>query len=650
MKPATCSLTIFLFLAILSLPAFSQTTELDSLRYLADKAPAADRSRLYAELAQQARNNHPDTALFFARRALQLADSIGTPVDKARATAMVGRVLALKGSYDLSLKYSREALALAGNHDSLVAISHDGIGNAYWQLGKHAVALENHFKALQIRERIGDIRGTSVSKANIGMIYQSQDKLPLAEKYVKESLDIADRINDPSLRISILHALANIYGMQGKISEALKLDEEGIALAGSTNNEFAKALFYDNMGNCFLYGNPPDYNRALEYFNKTLLIDSAFSNKKQMSDSYVNLGSVFLTQGKFSASIPYLQRSIILAEESGYIQGKLKALQNLATAYQRSGETDAAYRTLQRSIRTKDSLVNVNSEAKIAELQTVYETEKKQQQINLQQAEISKKNLILTSIVLLTIMLALLGFSGYRRYKLQEKARLQSAIINQQELATRAVIKAEEDERQRIARDLHDGIGQMMSAAKMNLSAFESRMAFDSQEKRLEFERIIGLVDESCREIRSVSHNMMPNALLRNSLASAIREFIDKIEGPTLKIHLFTEGLDQRLDANVETVLYRVIQECVNNVIRHAGASTLDITLIRDNEGISATIEDNGKGFDTKNAANFQGIGMKNILTRVEYLKGTVEFDSAPGKGTAVNIVVPVNDRENDLN
>ena len=275
-------------------------------------------------------------------------------------------------------------------------------------------------------------------------------------------------------------------------------------------------------------------------------------------------------------------------------------MQALATAYQGSGEPNAAYQTLQLSIRTKDSLVNVNSEAKIAELQTVYETEKKQQQINLQQAEISKKNFIITSIVLLTIMLALLGFSGYRRYKLLEKARLQSTIINQQELATRAVIKAEEDERQRIARDLHDGVGQMMSAAKMNLSAFESRISFDSPERRFEFERIIGLVDESCREIRSVSHNMMPNALLRNSLASAIREFIDKIEGPTLKIHLFTRGLDERLDANVETVLYRVIQECVNNVIRHADATTLDITLIRDKEGISATIEDNGKGFDTK--------------------------------------------------
>ena len=138
--------------------------------------------------------------------------------------------------------------------------------------------------------------------------------------------------------------------------------------------------------------------------------------------------------------------------------------------------------------------------------------------------------------------------------------------MKQQELATKAVLEAEENERQRIAKDLHDGVGQMMSAAKMNLSAFESEIKFADTEQQLSFEKIIQLVDESCAEVRSVSHNMMPNALLKNSLASAVREFINKLDQKTLKVHLYTEGLDERLDSNIETVLYRVIQECVNNV------------------------------------------------------------------------------------
>jgi signal transduction histidine kinase len=158
----------------------------------------------------------------------------------------------------------------------------------------------------------------------------------------------------------------------------------------------------------------------------------------------------------------------------------------------------------------------------------------------------------------------------------------------------------------------------------------------------MSFEKIIRLVDDSCKEVRHVSHNMMPNALLKKSLASAIQDFVDKLDKKSLEIHFYTEGLEQRLDSNIETVFYRVIQECVNNVIKHSGATTLDISITRDSEGISATVEDNGKGFDSSDSEKFEGIGMKNIITRVGYLKGTVEFDSASGKGTAVIIHVPV--------
>ena len=95
------------------------------------------------------------------------------------------------------------------------------------------------------------------------------------------------------------------------------------------------------------------------------------------------------------------------------------------------------------------------------------------------------------------------------------------------------------------------------------------------------------------------------------------------------------------MESNLETVLYRVIQECVNNVIKHSGANHLDISLIKDKDGISATIEDNGKGFDARESKAFEGLGLKNIRTRIEYLKGTVDFDSTPGRGTLVAIHVP---------
>lgn len=611
---------------------------------LALTASGSKQVKLYADMAALSRNVDADTALFFAKKAIELVEISRKDEDQMLARFIMGRILTVRGNYDLSIKYFRESLQLSEQekNDSMTAYSLNGIGISLWQLGKHAEALENHFNALRIREKINDQKGIAVSKNNIGMVYQTQEKLFLAEKYVREALDILKNDTDPGLRITTMHTLANIYGMQGKIKEAFALDEEGISIAERTNNEFAKALFYDNMGNCYLYGNPPDYAKAYEHFMKTLRIDSAFANKKQMSDSYVNLGSVFSGQKKYAQAIPYFGRSIALAEESGYVQGKLKALQMLATAYRQSNRPDDAFAALQEAMEVKDSLVNTTSEGQIAEMQTVYETEKKQQQINLQQEQLSKKNFILTATIVVALLLGLLGVSAWLRFRLKQKTRHQHEIMKQQELASKAVIEAEEDERQRIARDLHDGVGQMMSAAKMNLSAFESGLQFSNKDQEQSFEKIISLVDESCKEIRSVSHNMMPNALLKNNLASAVRDFIDKIDKKSLKIHLYTEGLDERLDSSLETVLYRVIQECVNNVIKHAAASSLDISIIKDNKELSATIEDNGRGFDIADKEKFEGIGLKNIVTRVEYLKGTVEFDSSPGRGTLIALNVPL--------
>jgi len=625
------------------LSLLAQTREIDSMHREAEKATGTRQIELYRDLSYITRNIDGDTAMYFARKASELATISGREYDKMIATLALGRTMIVKGSYNLAIKYFNQVIALSQTkNDTLTAAALNGIGTSLWQLGQHTDALLNHFKAVRIWERAKNEKGIASSDIHIGMVYQTQEKLSLAEKHVRNAVAILEKNDDASMHISAMHTLANIYGMEGKIKEAFELDLKGIALAEKTNNEFAKALFYDNMGNCYLYGTPPDYTKALNYFTRTLHIDSSFKNKKQMSDSYVNMGDVFIEQKKYGEAIPYLQRSVELARESGFTQGTIKALMQLSTAYRQSGQDDAAYISLQSAMKAKDSFAKSNSEAHMAEMETAYETEKKEQQINLQKVQISKKNYLLAGVILVIVFVKLLVLSAWLRVRLKQKAKFQREIMKQQELATKAVLAAEEKERQRIARDLHDGVGQMMSVAKMNLSAFESDIQFLDRDQQESFEKIINLVDESCREVRSVSHNMMPNALLKNSLAIAIKDFVDKIEKRSLKVRVYTEGLDDRLDSNLEIILYRVIQECVNNVIKHAEASRLDISVLKDKEGISATIEDNGKGFDIGDKDKFEGIGLKNIITRIEYLKGMVDFDSSPGRGTLIALNVPL--------
>lgn len=290
----------------------------------------------------------------------------------------------------------------------------------------------------------------------------------------------------------------------------------------------------------------------------------------------------------------------------------------------------------------QEKILPQDYEQQLAALNEKYEAAQKEKLLQQQQNRIRLQNYLFMGIGGLVLLGGLLIHSQYRRSKLRQESKMKTALIQQQEQAVKAVIEAEENERQRIARDLHDGIGQMMSAAKMNLSAFEAEIKLINEDQKKSLEKIINLVDESCREIRTVSHIMMPNALLKNNLASAIRDFVNKLNNKSVTANVYTEGLDQRLDTNIETVLYRVIQECVHNAIRHAGATRLDISLVKDKEGISGTVEDNGKGFDPAYNDQSDGIGLKNIRTRIEYLKGTVDFDSAPGRGTVVALHIPL--------
>lgn len=373
------------------------------------------------------------------------------------------------------------------------------------------------------------------------------------------------------------------------------------------------------------------------------------TDKLGIASCYKNIASCYLKNKEYDLAINYLNKSILLFKKINTKDYLREAYGLLANVYEEKKDLNNSIKFLKQSAVFKDSIYNKQQSDKISELQIVYETEKKLNQINklnqenkIQKLTVAKRNTYLIISLGTLIITILLGFLFYNQYKLKQEYRLQTEIIKQQDLATKAVLEAEEKERKRIAGDLHDGVGQLFSVVKMNLSGLLDRLKPSNIQDNLLAEKTIALVDESCKEVRNISHQMMPNLLLKSGLASAIKDFIDKIDKESLNVNLQTVGLNTRLTTNIELVLYRVLQETVNNVIKHAEASQLDIQLVKDALSITATVEDNGKGFDKNLVEKFEGIGLKNIRTRVEYLKGSVDFDSQVNGGTVVCIWIPL--------
>lgn len=236
-------------------------------------------------------------------------------------------------------------------------------------------------------------------------------------------------------------------------------------------------------------------------------------------------------------------------------------------------------------------------------------------------------------VVVLMILLA------YRLKNMQDTAErlfLEKTLAQQQR--TEAILEAEDRERVRIARDLHDGIGQMLAAARMALGNFLAKKKVENQH----IQSSLDLLEESIKEIREISHNMMPGALTKLGLSTALKQFVNKINAlDGVQIELQIIGIKERLSEKIETMLYRVVQEILSNVIRHAEASKVSIELVKHENELVLIVVDNGKGFDSEEAKN-QGIGIKNVATRVEYLNGSVNFDSAIGRGTSVIVEIPL--------
>jgi two-component system, NarL family, sensor kinase len=582
-----------------------------------------------------------------------------------------------------AIEYGNKAIELGKktNFDKAIAQAYNDLGIIYYDKQDFINAIAAYKKAFEIRSRLNDQKGIAALYNKIGIVYQKEAKFDSALLYAQKALDIYEQLKD---KIGISYSLNNIGIVNqnvGNLDEALKYQQQSILIKEEIHDKLGLAGSYVNAGNIYLL--KKDIGKAKEYFEKAESMTRQIGNPEYLSNSLNNLASLYQKTGDYAKALPLANESFdirtklkdtkgqvsclvnmgfILTSnkqydlaESKYLLGlkladtlaaclseKAKLYDGLSELYELTGDYKKAVEMARLNAKFNDSIYTDNMNKRFSEMETKYQTSKKDKLILEQQFELTKKQYWIYGSIGVGLLMLLLGYSYYRRYKLNQEKKLQQEVMKQQDLSTKAVIVAEENERKRIAADLHDGVGQILSAAKMNLSAFENEIPFKNDNQKNNFEKIISLVDESCKEIRSVSHQMMPNALLKSGLASAIKEFIDKIDNRILKINLHTEGLNERLDSNVETVLYRVIQECVNNVIKHSGANSLDISLIKDADGISATIEDNGKGFNTKDKDKFEGIGLKNIRSRTEFLKGTVDFDSSPGNGTLVAIHVPL--------
>ncbi len=252
-------------------------------------------------------------------------------------------------------------------------------------------------------------------------------------------------------------------------------------------------------------------------------------------------------------------------------------------------------------------------------------------------------NYLLIGVIITILLLSFLSYRGYRHKQKLQALKINELETEKQLAATEAVLKGEEQERARLAKDLHDGLGGMLSGIKYSFQNMKGTMVMTHENQQV-FERSIDMLDSSIKEMRRVAHNMMPESLLKFGLDTALKDFCNHIsKSGAVKINYLSFGMEQAaIDQTVAITIYRIIQELINNILKHAAAENSIVQVTKSGAQLVVTVEDDGRGFDTQILNTSNGIGWTNLRHRIDFLKGSFSVDSQKGKGTSVHIEITV--------
>ena len=298
---------------------------------------------------------------------------------------------------------------------------------------------------------------------------------------------------------------------------------------------------------------------------------------------------------------------------------------------------------------------NENFKLQVADYEVKYQTKEKEnqlikQELDLKNASYKLRTTLATGLVLLLSFIGV-GMFYYKNTKFRNQMILKENELQEQKikeleqknklLSLNSVIEGQEAERLRIAQDLHDGLGGLLTTVKAHFQSIQKEI--HQLENMNIYAKTNKLIDEACIEVRRIAHDMVPYSIKISGLKGALEDLKDSIQARGLPCELEIFNADLLvLNEQHSNMLYRIIQEVTTNAVKHANASKLFIQLICHKDGLNVLIEDNGKGFDINQLLSGGGLGLKSIDSRVSYLGGKINYDSSPGHGTTINISLPL--------
>jgi two-component system NarL family sensor kinase len=584
--------------------------------------------------------SEPKQAYALAKASKEFARSIHYSFGEIRALLRMGIYYDVENKDSMALVVYAQALELSKkSNDSMgIASSLNNSGLIYWKQNQLNQALESFKKTYAIFNQLKRYDNLSNVSNNIGLIYEEIGKHDIAMDWYRKTLSINRNISGSTNNLDVYANIGNLFVSQNQKDSATFYLKKAIEGYREQENWYGLAKSLNNYGNLLSHQSP---RQSIACFTESMNIAEKLNNTSSYVSTSVNLAMLYKRLKKEDSALVILEHAYPLLQQVGNSELSYKICDQLSNSYflknefvkgkELSDEFRFHFDKYYNELSDKN-IIEFEKKLKLKEAnQKAYQAENEKLKVQIYSR---KKNYWIFGLSASLLFILLTSIIWIQKRKTIQEKEKNKAVLAEREKGFKAILKAQEYEKERIARDLHDSVGQKLSVVKMQFS-----MSAGKEQTT----KIAGLLDESIEEIRTISHNLLPPNL-KNGLAEAVENLKNEFNFSNRLLQIVTI-----ISENAKTVqisehdgitLYRIVQEFVNNTVKYAKASYIHIRMDCTEYHFHLFLQDDGTGFSTDKGLKTNGIGLKNIGERIKQLHGTIEIDSE--NGTSYKITIPL--------
>tara|TARA_R110002050_G_scaffold154967_1_gene282895 strand:- start:933 stop:2921 length:1989 start_codon:yes stop_codon:yes gene_type:complete len=653
-------LLLFALFSGLKLQAKASET-IDSLKMELSAAKEGDSLlaivSLYAKIGRLYEDVHLDSAINWYRHQLDFLKK--TPLSAPAKDSMLGAIyldlsfikafIGYPTEEDMNTAYAYADTAYQifteSAYFNMAVRAYNNKGLAQINSNQFNKAIENLIEALSLSDQIENSRERRMAQQglllNIGKAYLGLEQWPLALDYTRKAIAIKGIAR---YRMIALNNLAAGFLEMEEADSALVYAKKSLHIADSLGDDYHRLL--NRVNEAEAYMKLKKYAVALPIIQANIEMSRAFEYPYGIASGLNQLAHCYGAQGNYKKALKVALEAEPLAQEVASKELLLDTWQNITECYAKLGRYDKAYQYQAQFFTLRDSLTSIAKTKDFNELLLRFESTQKEQQIaeqelalKAQEASIAQRDKqILVISASLVILLLVGGIVMIRLRQLQERS-LQEALLIEKEKSLDAIINATEEERKRISKDLHDGIGQKLTALRLGLLNQVEKSS--ETERKSALEEIAQEFSRSAEELRQISHQMMPKALMEHGLVPALEDLMaSSFKYSEIDYRFEHFRVKRRYHERLEVSLYRIAQELLNNALKHAQASEIQVQLMELEGSLILIVEDNGKGLDSGVKKN--GQGLHNIKSRLDLLKGVVNYEFGGDTGMLATVKIPI--------